>query len=228
MTLSIGTFAPDFTLTADNGTPVTLSSLRGKKVVLYFYPKDDTSGCTTEACDFRDNITQFRASGAIVLGISKDSVQSHKKFKDKYSLNFNLLSDEGSNVCELYGTWVEKSMYGRTYMGIERSTFLIDESGKITAIWRKVSVPGHTAEVAATISGKRIAANNNIVTFPKAAKAKPAKKVKKAKIKKPAKKAATKVKSKKSKKKTTVKKSSAKKSKAKKSTTKKSGKRRVA
>ena len=208
MTLNIGDFAPNFTLPADSGVTITLSALRGKKVVLYFYPKDDTSGCTAEACDFRDSISQFRGLNATVIGISKDGIDSHKKFKQKYSLNFNLLSDENGNACELYGTWVEKSMYGKSYMGIERCTFLIDESGVIRAIWRKVSVPGHVAEIASAISGKS-PANSNVVPL----KTKPAAKkstAKKSGAKKP------------SAKKSAAKKSGAKKPSAKKSAAKKS------
>jgi len=154
MLLNIGDKAPDFSVPSDTGQSINLASLRGKKVVLYFYPKDDTSGCTAEACDFRDSITQFRKLDCVVLGVSKDSVASHKKFKSKYGLNFNLLSDENSDLCETYGTWVEKSMYGRNYMGIERSTFLINENGIITHIWRKVSVSGHIDEVQSALTGK--------------------------------------------------------------------------
>lgn len=187
MTLTIGDEAPDFTLPTDSGNSVTLSSLRGKKVVLYFYPKDDTPGCTTQACNFRDSISNIRSNNASVLGISKDDVQSHKKFKEKYGLNFPLLSDESGQVCEEYGVWAEKSMYGRTYMGIERTTFLIDENGVIARIWNKVSVPGHVDEIEAELMGK--AANNN--TAPKSKKAAPkakAAKTKTAKKKSPAKK----------------------------------------
>lgn len=144
MTLATGDQAPDFTLgTATEGKNVTLSKLRGKKVVLYFYPKDNTPGCTKESCDFRDHIKQFSKAGAEVFGISKDSMTSHQKFKDKYSLPFDLLVDEDTSVCKAYGALGKKSMFGKTYMGIIRSTFVIDEKGIISAIWRKVKVPGH-------------------------------------------------------------------------------------
>lgn len=145
--LKTGDKAPDFTLPCDGGEDIALSSFKGQKVVLYFYPKDDTPGCTAESCDFRDNIKSFEKIGVQIIGISKDSVAKHDKFKAKYQLNFPLASDENSDVCERYGVWTEKSMYGKKYMGIERSTFLIDEQGKIAAIWRKVKVPGHVEEV---------------------------------------------------------------------------------
>ena len=147
MSVEIGEKAPDFTLPTDGNGSVTLSALKGKKVVLYFYPKDDTSGCTAEACGFRDASPDYSGAGSVVIGISKDSVASHDKFKKKHELPFILASDAGSDVCEKYGVWVEKSMYGRKYMGIERSTFLIDKSGKIAKAWRKVSVTNHAAEV---------------------------------------------------------------------------------
>jgi thioredoxin-dependent peroxiredoxin len=142
-----GKTAPDFELHSDSGETVKLSDLRGKPVVLYFYPKDDTSGCTAEACAFRDNLPDFSKVKAAIVGISRDSVASHDKFKTKYKLPFPLASDEDGKVCEAYGTWVEKSMYGRKYMGIDRSTFLIDEKGVIRGIWRKVKVPGHAEEL---------------------------------------------------------------------------------
>lgn len=145
--LNIGDFAPDFTLPTDNNKSITLSSFRGKNVILYFYPKDDTPGCTTESCDFRDALPAFETLNATIIGISKCSVKKHDKFKEKYALNFPLASDENGTVCEEYGVWKEKSMYGKKYMGIERSTFLIDANGKITALWRKVSVTGHVEEV---------------------------------------------------------------------------------
>ncbi len=129
MTVEIGEKAPDFTLPTDGNGSVTLSALKGKKVVLYFYPKDDTSGCTAEACGFRDSFPDYGGTGSVVIGISKDSVASHDKFKKKHELPFILASDAGSDVCEKYGVWVEKSMYGRKYMGIERCTFLIDREG---------------------------------------------------------------------------------------------------
>jgi peroxiredoxin Q/BCP len=147
MSLSVGDTAPDFTLPTDGGGTVSLSALKGKKVILYFYPKDDTSGCTAEACSFRDGLPYFTGADAVIIGLSKDSVSSHDKFKKKYELPFILASDEASDVCERYGTWVEKSMYGRKYMGIERATFLIGADGKIAEIWHKVKVPGHSDEV---------------------------------------------------------------------------------
>ena len=145
--LEAGQPAPDFTLPCDGGGDVTLSSLRPGKTVLYFYPKDDTSGCTREAQDFTGRLDAFRDAGARILGVSKDTVAKHDKFRDKHALAVTLLSDAESNVCETYGTWVEKSMYGKKYMGIERSTFLIDGSGGIARVWRKVKVPGHVEEV---------------------------------------------------------------------------------
>jgi peroxiredoxin Q/BCP len=145
--LEIGDKAPDFTLPADGGGKVSLKDLRGKTIILYFYPKDDTSGCTAEACAFRDQLPDFSKAKATVLGVSRDSVASHDKFKKKYGLTFPLLADEKGKVTEAYGTWVEKSMYGRKYMGIDRSTFLIDGKGVIRGIWRKVKVPGHADEV---------------------------------------------------------------------------------
>jgi peroxiredoxin Q/BCP len=150
MSLKVGDAAPDFTLPTDGGGSVTLSELRGRKVILYFYPKDDTSGCTKEACGFRDAEPDLSTLAAVVIGVSKDSVASHDKFKQKYNLPFILASDEKSDVCERYGVWKEKSMYGRKYMGIERTTFLIDEAGKIRAAWNKVKIPGHVDEVLKT------------------------------------------------------------------------------
>lgn len=142
-----GETAPDFSLPADDGREVKLSDLRGKPVVLYFYPKDDTPGCTKEACAFRDRSADLKARGAVVLGVSPDDVQSHGKFRDKYSLNFPLLADTGHQVAESYGAWRERSMYGRTYMGIQRSTFLIDAGGEVRKAWQKVDVDGHDQEV---------------------------------------------------------------------------------
>ena len=147
MTLDIGDAAPDFTLPTDGGGTVSLSGLKGKKVVVYFYPKDDTPGCTKEACGFRDSMPDFSGTGAEIIGISKDSVTKHDKFKDKYDLPFTLASDEDGTVVEAYGSWVEKSMYGRKYMGIDRSTFLIDEKGVLRGVWRKVKVTGHVDAV---------------------------------------------------------------------------------
>ena len=141
-----GKQAPVFSMVTDDGGTVSLEDLAGKRVVLYFYPKDDTPGCTTEACAFRDILPTFTNTGAIVIGVSKDSVASHKKFREKYGLTFPLASDT-SGVAEKYGVWKEKNMYGRKYMGVERSTFLIDENGVVRAEWRKVSVPGHADEV---------------------------------------------------------------------------------
>jgi len=149
MSLEIGDKAPPFTLATDGGGSISLAKLKGKKVVLYFYPKDDTSGCTAQACGFRDMHPKFGKSESVVIGVSRDSVQSHDKFKKKYDLNFTLGADETGKVTEDYGVWVEKSMYGRKYMGIERSTFLIDGKGVIRGIWRKVKVPGHVEEVLA-------------------------------------------------------------------------------
>lgn len=146
-TLQTGDTAPDFTLPVDGGGKISLSAYRGRTVVLYFYPKDDTSGCTAQACAFRDQMPDFSKLGAAIIGVSRDSVKKHDAFKKKYELNFLLAADEQGDVCARYGVWVEKSMYGRRYMGIERSTFLIDPAGKIKAIWRKVKVPGHAEEI---------------------------------------------------------------------------------
>jgi len=139
--------APSFTLPRDGGGIVSLSDYAGKTVVLYFYPKDDTPGCTTEAKGFTEHADAFAAAGAVVMGVSKDSVAKHDNFRDKYALNLALLSDEHDQVCEAYGVWGEKSMYGKTFMGIERATFLIDGAGRIAREWRKVKVPGHVEEV---------------------------------------------------------------------------------
>jgi peroxiredoxin Q/BCP len=145
--LEKGDVAPDFALPADDGSVVRLGDLKGSKVILYFYPKDDTSGCTTQACELRDALPRIDEGGARVLGVSPDPVTSHVKFKNKYQLNFPLLSDEDHAVAEAYGVWKEKSMYGRTYWGIERSTFIIDEDGVILEVWRKVKAKGHAAKV---------------------------------------------------------------------------------
>jgi peroxiredoxin Q/BCP len=145
--LNPGEPAPDFTLPDETGKPVSLKDFRGRKVVLYFYPKDDTPGCTQESCDFRDSLAAASASGAAILGLSRDDAASHRAFKDKYALSFPLLSDLDGKVCEDYGVWVEKNMYGRKYMGIDRTTVLIDERGAVLRVWRKVKVGGHVAEV---------------------------------------------------------------------------------
>ncbi|MCG6987570.1 MAG: thioredoxin-dependent thiol peroxidase [Gemmatimonadetes bacterium] len=146
-----GSMAPDFSLPSDDGGTVTLSALRGSKVVLYFYPKDDTPGCTVEACAFRDTLPRFDGVEAVVLGVSPDSVESHRKFRDKFGLNFRLLADEDRAVCEAYGVWKERSLYGRKSMGVERSTFLIDERGRVVESWRKVKAEGHAEKIAALL-----------------------------------------------------------------------------
>ena len=143
----IADIAPDFTLPRDGGGEITLSALRPSAVVLFFYPRDDTSGCTKEAIAFTGLADKFAKAGATVLGISKDSIAKHDKFRDKHSLGVALLSDEESDVCEQFGVWKEKSMYGKKFMGIERTTFLIDGDGKIARVWPKVKVPGHAEEV---------------------------------------------------------------------------------
>jgi peroxiredoxin Q/BCP len=139
--------APNFKVKDDQGNLVELKNLKGKKIVLYFYPKDMTPGCTQESCDFRDSFSRIKKKGALIFGISKDDEKSHKKFKEKYELPFPLLSDVDGKMCEAYGVWKEKSMYGKKYMGIERSTFIIDESGKVSKIFSKVKVSGHVDEV---------------------------------------------------------------------------------
>ena len=150
--LEVGDRAPDFTLRSSEGKDVRLSSLKGKQVVLYFYPRDDTPGCTIEACSFRDNMPKFDELDAVVLGVSRDSLDSHSKFIDKYSLNFTLLSDEDGVAHKLYDTWKEKVLYGKKYMGTERSTFVIGKDGKIKKIFRKVNPRGHEAEVLAAVN----------------------------------------------------------------------------
>ena len=145
--LEIGNQAPDFTLPSDDGHEITLSVLQGASVVLYFYPKDDTTGCTREACDFRAAHGEFTKRNVTIIGASPDSVKKHDKFKSKYDLPFALVSDQEKVMLAAYGVWVEKSMYGRKYMGVERSTYLINAEGKIQAIWRKVKVPGHVDAV---------------------------------------------------------------------------------
>ncbi|HLN26057.1 MAG TPA: peroxiredoxin [Patescibacteria group bacterium] len=149
MSIDIGSHAPDFTLPTDGGGSITLSSLRGRKVILYFYPKDSTTGCTAEACAFQEALPDFSAADAAIIGLSKDSVASHDKFKAKYALGFTLAADTEGAVCEAYGVWVEKSMYGRKYFGIERATVLIDAEGVIRKVWHKVKVTGHAKEVLA-------------------------------------------------------------------------------
>jgi peroxiredoxin Q/BCP len=150
--LEIGDKAPDFRLPAEDGRTYSLDGLRGKKIVLYFYPKDDTPGCTKEACSFRDNLARVTSKGAVVLGVSRDDLTSHEKFRDKFHLNFPLLADVDGKVTEAYGVWKEKTNYGRTYWGIERTTFLIDEKGLIARIWPRVKVDGHTDEVLAALA----------------------------------------------------------------------------
>lgn len=145
--LEPGQHAPSFTLLSDTGETVRLEDFRGRRVVLYFYPKDDTSGCTAQACDLRDSMDDFTALGAVVLGVSPDSQRSHEKFKSKYDLNFPLLVDEDHAVAEAYGVWVEKSMYGRSYMGIDRSTFIIGGDGILEAVWRGVKAKEHAARL---------------------------------------------------------------------------------
>ncbi len=148
---SVGDKAPDFNLPASGGKNIKLSDYKGQKVILYFYPKDDTSGCTKEACSFTENIAGLNKLSVQVIGVSKDSIESHEKFIKKYGLKFPLVSDAEGTLCAAYDTWVEKSMYGRKYMGIERATFLIDEKGKVQHVWDKVKVPGHTEDIIKTI-----------------------------------------------------------------------------
>lgn len=143
----VGSPAPSFTLASDSGQEVTLSDLKGSPVVLYFYPRDDTPGCTREACSFRDASAELKRLGAVVLGVSTDDVASHVKFRDKYQLNFPLLADPDHQVAEQYGAWREKNMYGKKSMGIQRSTFLIDADGKIAQLWKRVKVDGHDQQV---------------------------------------------------------------------------------
>ncbi len=147
VTVDLGQPAPVFTLPRDGGGEVSLHALQGQKVVLYFYPKDDTPGCTLEAIDFTARAADFAGIGATIIGISKDSIKAHDKFVKKHALGIALASDEEGQTCEDYGVWVEKNMYGKTYMGIERATFLIDAAGNIARIWRKVTVKGHVDEV---------------------------------------------------------------------------------
>ena len=152
MTLpAVGAPAPDFILDRDDGAPLSLAALRGQVVVLFFYPRDDTSGCTTESCEFRDLVPRFDVAGAQVLGVSPDPVKSHAKFRAKHGLNFPLLADVDHAVSERYGVWQERSMYGRRYMGIARTTFVIDREGRIAHVFEKVKPAGHAAEVAAAV-----------------------------------------------------------------------------
>jgi peroxiredoxin Q/BCP len=153
MPIAEGQLAPDFTLPTDAGEMLTLSSLRGQWVVLYAYPKDDTSGCTTEACEFRDLFPRFTKNKAVILGISPDSVKSHQKFKTKYELPFTLVSDEEKVALQAYDIWKEKSMYGRKYMGVERTTFVIDPAGRIVKVFEKVKPAGHAADVEQVLAG---------------------------------------------------------------------------
>ncbi len=153
--LTEGNKAPDFKLTMDDGTRLQLSSLKGRVAVVYFYPKDDTSGCTLEAKDFSTLARKFKAAGASIVGISPDSVASHQKFKKKHNLNVLLAADEDKTAAEAYGVWVEKSMYGRKYMGVERATFLVDAKGRLARIWRKVKVRGHAEEVLEAVKALR-------------------------------------------------------------------------
>lgn len=146
-TITAGSLAPDFTLLNDEGQHVTLSALRGRPVILYFYPKDDTPGCTTQACEFRDQFPSFDSSGATVLGISPDTVKSHVKFKTKFDLPFTLLADTEKTVAAAYDVWKEKSMYGRKYMGVERTTFVIDANGVVARVFSKVKPAGHAVDV---------------------------------------------------------------------------------
>lgn len=146
-----GQEAPDFTLSDQHGNEVSLAALRGRPVVLYFYPKDNTPGCTKEACNFRDARAQYEAAGAVVLGVSPDSIESHRKFAEKYALPFTLLADPDFKVCQAYGVWSEKSMFGRTFLGVQRTTFLIDREGKVARVFPRVKVAGHAEAVLAAL-----------------------------------------------------------------------------
>ncbi|MBI5475589.1 MAG: thioredoxin-dependent thiol peroxidase [Ignavibacteriales bacterium] len=145
--LKVGLKAPEFKLISDSGDEISLSQFKGQKIMLYFYPKDDTPGCTKEACSFKDNITILKKKDIVVLGVSRDSLESHRKFVKKYKLNFPLLSDEDLTVLKKYGVWKKKTMMGKSYMGIERTTFIIDENGRISQIFPKVKVDGHVEEI---------------------------------------------------------------------------------
>ena len=149
--LKIGQKAPDFKLPSGDGKELSLKDFAGKKIVLYFYPKDNTSGCTKEACSFENNLTAIKKKGAVVIGVSADSIDSHAKFAEKYGLSFPLLSDEKKEIIKAYGVWKEKSMYGKKYFGIERTTVVIDEKGIVRHIFNKVKVDGHTDEVLAVL-----------------------------------------------------------------------------
>jgi len=151
--LQQGDTAPDFSAPDQNGVVRSLGEYRGRKLVLYFYPKDMTSGCTREACDFRDNMERLAGAGVAVIGVSPDSVALHARFVAKESLHFPLLSDEDKSICQAYGVWKEKSMYGRKYMGVERTTFIIDENGIIGRVYAKVKVPGHVTEILDALAG---------------------------------------------------------------------------
>ena len=157
VTLRIGDFAPKFDLSGTgilNGLPrLSSQALHGQKYILYFYPKDDTSGCTKQACQFRDDWPEFQRISVPIIGVSRDNVASHEKFRNKYQLPFTLLSDEDGKICNDYGVWVEKSMYGRKYMGIERASFLVDNYGKLVHIWRNVKVAGHSNEIIQVLAG---------------------------------------------------------------------------
>ncbi|MFN3233921.1 MAG: thioredoxin-dependent thiol peroxidase [Gammaproteobacteria bacterium] len=144
--------APNFSVMSDEGKMISLSDFKGKKVVLYFYPKDNTPGCTKESCGFNESLSKFEKHNVVVLGVSKDDVKKHQKFKEKYGFQFNLLADTEGELCKAYGVLAEKNMFGKKYMGIVRSTFLIDENGNIEKEWRKVSVPGHVDEVLKSVS----------------------------------------------------------------------------
>lgn len=152
--VELGDVAPDFTLPAPDGTPVTLSSFRGRRVVLYFYPKDSTPGCTTEACEFQDHLARFNRRGDVVIGVAPGSLRSKSRFAAAHGLTFPLLNDEDSAVCQAYGVWQEKQLYGRKYMGVMRTTYVIDESGRVARVWEKVKEKGHAAAVNAFLLGE--------------------------------------------------------------------------
>jgi peroxiredoxin Q/BCP len=177
--LKVGDTAPSFSLTSDGGQKVSSSSLKGRRYLLYFYPKDDTPGCTREACAFRDNLPAFDKLGVPVFGVSGDEVKAHDRFVKKYALNFPLLADPEHELLEAYGVWVEKSMYGRKYFGIQRSSFVVDAKGRIEKVWEKVSPDSHAAEVADYLAGKpavKKVATRKTVAEPASVKKAPAKK----------------------------------------------------